>query len=135
MAHNMTSKYLGCGVLIVALSIVLATPARADKTADGGRRNRDRNRGGGCGRGGRNRSDHSLFEEAKDYGMRQLGGERKTVTDEKDKRVRVLSGNMVGVKPGDRVTLLGHKSKPKAPDTTLVWETKEVTKDFGVCQP
>ena len=66
--------------------------------------------------------------------MRQLGGERKTVTDEKDKRVYVLSGNMVGVKPGDRVTLLGHKSKPKAPDTTLVWETKEVTKDFGVCQ-
>ena len=38
MAHNMTSKYLWCGVLIVALSMVLATPARADKTADGGRR-------------------------------------------------------------------------------------------------
>jgi hypothetical protein len=67
--------------------------------------------------------------------MRQLGGERKTVPDEKDKRVCVLSGNMVGVKPGDRVILLGHKSKPKAPDTTLVWETKAVTKDFGVCQP
>jgi hypothetical protein len=64
--------------------MVLATPARADKTADGGRRNCDRNRGGGWGRGGRNRSDHSLFEEAKDYGMRQLGGERKTVTDEKE---------------------------------------------------
>jgi hypothetical protein len=47
----------------------------------------------------------------------------------------VLSGNMVGVKPGDRLTLPGHKSKLKAPDTTLVWETKAVTKDFGVCQP
>jgi hypothetical protein len=31
MAHNMTSKYFWCGVLIVALSMVLATPGRADK--------------------------------------------------------------------------------------------------------
>src|SRR5579863_4878926 len=31
MAHHMTSKYLWCGVLIAALSMVLALPARADK--------------------------------------------------------------------------------------------------------
>jgi hypothetical protein len=67
--------------------------------------------------------------------MRQLGESGKTATDGKDKRVYVLSDNAVGVKPGDRVTLLGHKSKPKAPGTKLVWETKEVTMDFGVCQP
>jgi hypothetical protein len=25
--------------------------------------------------------------------------------------------------------------KSKVPDKTLVWEAKEVTNDFGVCQP
>jgi hypothetical protein len=74
-------------------------------------------------------------KKRKTTGCVNSGEGGKTVTDEKDKRVCVLSGNMVGVKPGDRVTLLGLKSKPKAPDTTLVWETKAVTKDFGVCQP
>jgi hypothetical protein len=58
-----------------------------------------------------------------------------SVVDEKDKRTYTLSGNTAGIKPGDRVTLQGKKIKPKGTDKTLTWEAKNVTKDFGVCQP
>lgn len=57
-----------------------------------------------------------------------------TVTDEKDKRVYTLSGGTTGVKPGERMTLHLRKIKTKGSDA-LTWETKKVTKDFGVCQP
>jgi hypothetical protein len=53
-----------------------------------------------------------------------------TVTDERDKRTYALTGNTVGVTPGDRMKLQAKKAKPKAPDKTLVWEAREVTKDF-----
>ena len=56
------------------------------------------------------------------------------VTDEKDKHTYALSGTTVGVKPGDRMKLQGKKVKPKGPDKTLVWETKDVT-DYGACTP
>ncbi len=58
-----------------------------------------------------------------------------TVSDEKDKQIYALSGNTVGIKPGDRMKLQGKKVKPKSPDKTLVWETREVNRDFGLCQP
>jgi len=58
-----------------------------------------------------------------------------TVADEKDKQIYALSGNIVGIKPGDRMKLQGKKVKPKSSDKTLVWETKQVTRDFGLCQP
>jgi hypothetical protein len=58
-----------------------------------------------------------------------------TVTDEKDKQIYALSGNTTGIKPGDRMKLQGRKEKARGPDKMLVWEAKEVTKDFGVCQP
>jgi hypothetical protein len=58
-----------------------------------------------------------------------------TVADEKDKQIYALSGNTVGIKPGDRMKLQGKKVKPKSPDKTLVWETKQVNRDFGLCQP
>jgi hypothetical protein len=57
-----------------------------------------------------------------------------SVTDEKDKRIYELSGDTAGVKLGDRMTLQGKKLKP-ATSATLTWETKKVTRDFGVCQP
>jgi hypothetical protein len=41
----------------------------------------------------------------------------------------------VGIKPGDRMRLQGKKVTPKSPDKTLVWETREVNRDFGLCQP
>jgi hypothetical protein len=57
-----------------------------------------------------------------------------TITDEKDRRIYALSGNTMGIKPGDKMKLKGKKVKAKGPDKTLVWEAKAVTKDFGVCQ-
>jgi hypothetical protein len=56
-----------------------------------------------------------------------------TVTNEKDKRVYAISGDTTGVKSGERMTLHLKKIKTKG-STTLTWETKKVTKDFGVCQ-
>lgn len=55
-----------------------------------------------------------------------------SVTDEKDKRTYVISGDPVGVKPGDRMTLGG---KRKQSGGTLVFEAHSVTKDFGACSP
>jgi hypothetical protein len=58
-----------------------------------------------------------------------------TVTDEKDRQIYTLSGNIVGIKPGDRMKLHGKKIKLKDHDKGLVWEAKDVARDFGVCQP
>lgn len=57
------------------------------------------------------------------------------VPQDLDKRVYVLSGNMAGVKPGDRLKLQGKKVKPTGSEKTLGWEATKVAKDFGVCQP
>jgi hypothetical protein len=43
-----------------------------------------------------------------------------------------VSGDPVGVKPGERMTLEG---KRKQSGKTLVFEAHSVTKDFGACQP
>ena len=58
-----------------------------------------------------------------------------TVLDEKDKQTYALSGDLTGVKPGNRMKLQGKKAKSKGPETTLLWEEKKVSKDFGVCRP
>jgi hypothetical protein len=62
------------------------------------------------------------------------GASGMLVTDEKDKRVYVLSGDTAGVKPGERMSLTGRKIKADS-GATLVWETKKVSKDLGSCQP
>ena len=61
--------------------------------------------------------------------------EGMTLTDEEDRKIYVLSGDTTGIKSGDRMTLLGKKVKAKGPGKTLVWQAKDVIKDFGVCQP
>jgi len=58
-----------------------------------------------------------------------------TVTDEKDRQIYALSGNTAGITPGDRMRLRGKKIKSKGPDKTLLWEARDVARDFGVCQP
>lgn len=58
-----------------------------------------------------------------------------TLTDEKDQQIYALSSNTEGIKPGDRMKLHGKRVKSKSPDKMLVWETKDVVKDYGVCQP
>ena len=58
-----------------------------------------------------------------------------SVTDENDKRSYALSGDTADIKPGDRMALQGKKIKPKDAGKPLVWETKTISKDFGVGQP
>ena len=62
-------------------------------------------------------------------------GSGLTITDKKDKQPYALAGNTGGIKPGDRMKLQGKKVESKGTSKTLVWETKAVSKDFGVCQP
>jgi hypothetical protein len=132
----MPQKIIWRAVLIVALSLALATPAKADNL-DNAARNiiigivavtatvavvvtvlvmhySKKRTITGCVKSG-------------DKGM--------TVTDEKDQQVYALSGNTAGVIPGDRMKLQGEKVKSKGPDKTLVWEANNVIKDFGVCHP
>jgi|ERR1700733_3488201 hypothetical protein len=58
-----------------------------------------------------------------------------TITDEKNQRIYALSGNTVGVLPGERMELRGQKLKPTGPDKTPIWDARSVIKDFGVCRP
>ncbi len=55
-----------------------------------------------------------------------------SVTDERDGLNYTLSGSTIGVKPGDRVRL---KGKRKDMGTTIGFEARTVTRDFGACQP
>ena len=68
-------------------------------------------------------------------GCVNAGEQGMTVIDDKDKHSYALSGNTTGIKPGNRVTLQGKKIQTKDTGKILVWETKQKTKDFGVCQP
>jgi hypothetical protein len=54
------------------------------------------------------------------------------LTDEKDKRIYALSGDPVGLKAGDRMTLQG---KRKQSGQMLVFEAQSLVKDYGPCQP
>jgi hypothetical protein len=131
-----TQKSLWRGVLLVVLSVALATPAKANNLDNAGRNivigivavtaavavvvtvvviHYSKKRTiTGC------------------VGSR---GNGMTVTDEKDKQVYALSGNTAGVTPGDRMRLQGKKVKLKGPDKRVEWVATNVTKDFGVCQP
>jgi hypothetical protein len=51
-----------------------------------------------------------------------------SLTDDKDKRIYTLSGDPIGIKPGERMTLEG-KRRGK------VFEARSVIKDLGACQP
>ena len=132
----MTSRSFWCGVLIVALSVALSPSAEAqDKIVSNGTI-------AGVIVGmvaavaivayvvvhetSKKRSITGCVIPA-DNGM--------SLTDEKDKRSYALSGNTSDIKPGDRVTLSGKKIKPKDAGRPAVWETKTISKDFGVCQP
>jgi hypothetical protein len=92
MAHNMTSKYLWCGVLIVALSMVLATPARADKLQTEGEEIVIGIVAVGVAVVVATVLIIHYSKKRKITGCVNSGESGKTVTDEKDKRVYVLSG-------------------------------------------
>jgi hypothetical protein len=134
---TVAQKCLWRGVLIVALCVVLATPARAQQNSLSNigrnivigivavaaavvvitvvivRETRKKRSITGCVNSGEN-------------GM--------SVTDEKDKRIYILSGNTSGIKPGDRVTLQGKNVKPNGANKPLAWEVDKETQDFGACR-
>ncbi|MFZ0199702.1 MAG: hypothetical protein WB523_05045 [Candidatus Sulfotelmatobacter sp.] len=58
-----------------------------------------------------------------------------TITDEKDNQTYAIVGDTASIKPGDKMRLRGRKAKPNGSDKTLVWESRQVDKDFGVCHP
>jgi hypothetical protein len=130
-----SQKSLWRGGLIVVLSLALTTPAKASGFPSGGAI-------AGAIAGAAAALVivavvviHESSKKRTITGCVNSGENGMSVVDEKDKRTYTLSGNTAGIKPGDRITLQGKKVKPKGTDKTLTWETKNVTKDFGVCQP
>ena len=131
----MSSRDLWRWVLTVALSAVLIRPARADKLQTDGE---EIVIGIVAVSAALVVGTILIFHYSKKRtitGCVSSGETGMTVADEKDKQIYALSGNTVGIKPGDRMKLQGKKVKPKSPDKTLVWETKQVNRDFGLCQP
>jgi len=131
----MTSKCVS-GILIIALAVALATPARADTLKTDAHEIE-------IGIGVAAAAVVILVVLAIHYSTKKRaitgcvtsGANGMSITDERDRQVYVLSGSTTDIKPGDRVRLHGKKLKSKGADKTLVWEAQEVTKDFGVCQP
>jgi hypothetical protein len=56
-----------------------------------------------------------------------------TLTDEKDMRTYMLTGDTTAVKPGERMTVAGKWQKETS--GTPVFEAQNISKDFGACQP
>ena len=121
-------------VLIAVLSVTLIAPARAETIQTAGRQIEV----GivvvsvAIGVGVTLLTLHYKHKKTAITGCVMSGATGLSLTDEKDKRVYALSGDPVGVKPGDRMTLEG---KRKQSGATLVFEAHSVTKDFGACLP
>jgi hypothetical protein len=55
-----------------------------------------------------------------------------TLTTESDKQTYALTGDVAGIKPGNRVRVSGKKSKEKSTGTNQ-FLVEKVSKDFGAC--
>jgi hypothetical protein len=130
-----TRKNLWRAVLIVVLSVVLATPVKANGFPSAA--------GFIAGAVAAVAAVvivtvvvvHEASKTRRITGCVKSGENGMSLMNETDKRTYMLSGNTIDVKPGDRVTLQGKKVKPKGADKPLAWEVKKETKDFGACQP
>jgi hypothetical protein len=136
---NVTSRYLWCGVLIVALSAAVSPNAEAQT---GGDKIVSNGTIAGVLIGAvavvvivAYVVIHESTKKRSITGCVIPAGNGMSVTDEKDKRSYALSGNTTDVKAGDRVTLQGKRIKPKDAGKAVAWETKTISKDFGACQP
>lgn len=139
----MTSEYLS-GVLIIVLGVALSNSAQAQRGCFP------------CGPIGPNPSGaiigaivgvtaalvvvtvvviHETTKKRAITGCVALVGNAITLNDERDKQTYALSGDTTSIKPGDRMKLRGRKVKSKQADKTIVWEMRNVAKDFGACQP
>ena len=131
----MIQKLLGQGVLIAALSVALATPARANQLQT----NSDEIVAGivvVCAGIAVVATVLILHYHHKPKSRTITGcvnsvANGMIVTNEKDKQTYAMSGNTASIKQGDRVTLEG---KPYGPSNRLVFEVQRVIRDFGACQ-
>lgn len=131
----MTSNYLLRGVTTIALSALLVAPARADKLQTEGE---EIVIGIVAVAAALVVTTVLVIHYSKKRtitGCVSSGENGMTLTDEKDHQSYALSGDAVGIKPGDRMKLQGKKVKSKDRDKTPVWEAREVKRDFGPCQP
>ena len=141
----MVTKYLSTG-LIIALSIVLCVPAKAQSSPGIGFPSGPI----GCacageiigGAIGVVAGIAVITIVAIHYSKKRTitgcvvpRGSRMTVTDEKNQQTYDLFGNTAGVAPGERMKLEGKKVKSGGPDKTLAWKAKKVAKDYGACHP
>jgi len=130
----MTRKRFYCGVVIVALTVGLATPARADKAATVLIVVAAATAAAAIAAVAIVSSVQHRRKKIVITGCVLSGEKGMTITDQEDKKVYLLSGETIGIKAGDRMKLEGKRLKAKRPDKSRVWETKQVIKDFGVCQ-
>jgi hypothetical protein len=130
-----SSKRFWCGVLIVVLSLVLAEPAEASGYPSAG-----------AIVGGIAAVAaavviiavvviHKSTSKRTITGCVSTGGNGLSIVDDKDKKSYSIAGNTTGIQPGERVTLQGKKIKTQDNGKALVWKTKQITQDYGVCQP
>jgi|SRR5271156_257887 len=140
----MISKYACCGVLIVALSGALAVPAKAQGFPQGFPSGPIGPSAGPIVAGivGTAAALVVVTVLVIHYSKKRAitgcvvsGQSGMTLVDEKDKQIYTLSGETTGIKPGDRMKLKGKKVKPKGPKKTLIWEARQVSKNYGACSP
>jgi hypothetical protein len=132
---GMTSTYLWRTVLIVALTVVLITPVRADKFQTVGDEIVIGIVAVGAGLVVATVLIIHYSKKRTITGCVKSSDNGMTVTDEKDKQIFALAGNTAGIKPGDRMKLRGKKVKAKNHEQAVVWEVGELSRDLGVCQP
>jgi hypothetical protein len=131
---NMPRKFLWRAVLIAVVSVALATPAPAESLDTAGKQIV----AGivvvavAVGLLVTLLIVHYKHKKSTITGCVTAGANGMSVADEKDKRAYALSGDPVGIKPGERMTLEGRR---KHAGQTLVFEAQSVTRDFGACQP
>lgn len=131
----MTQKCFWCGVLIVALTLGLATPTQAVDPEGVLIIIAAATAAAAIAAVVTVASVQRKHKKIVITGCVIAGEKGMTLTDEEDRKPYALSGDTTGIKPGDRMRLLGKKLKPKGSAKTRIWEAKEVIKNFGVCQP
>jgi len=131
----MTPRSLCRTGLIVALSLVLAIPARADKFQTLGDEIVIGIVAVGAGLVVATVLIIHYSKKRTLTGCINSAENGMIVMDEKDKQTYALSGDIAGIKPGERMKLRGKKLKAKNHDKTMMWEVREVSRDFGVSQP
>lgn len=75
---------------------------------------------------------HAKHRSSSITGCIASGAGGLTVTEERERQTYELTGDPVGVIPGDRMTLEGRR---QARGRIPVFEAKSVTRDLGLCKP